>query len=500
MTARPAEVPAEALTEVPAEALGEVPPGAFAEVPAEALGEVPPGAFAEVPAEVLGEVPTDASAEALTEVPADAPADASPGLWRGVPHRMSIGLRHQLRDDGSLPSENLTCFLFAFPGADIDVSRLEGALARAVVLNPALAHRYRVDPDHGPQYREAAWRPRVDVVEPVAADWESTRETARRLADAEMTRPFDLRDGRLLRVTLVRHRGGEGCVLVVTADHTVCDGISYARFLDDLSAAYRDGDTTGTDRARPRASLARVAAAERRALAGAARDELCDAWRRRLPDGIPDMVLARPLSWTECTREGEQAATVLTGAAYDRHVRQAAELSVSSFMLTTAKLLHAMRPSVLGHGLSFFSPLPGRFVPAARDVLGNFVSVLPVTVREPRSADLTAMAEAVRESVLWTLRHQGVPFDVIRDAVGNGGAGNGEFAYQRRSVFISGNPVMRLELEGVRGQLSVPTLSDAMFDLSLWISDTGDELRCSGVFRKRLLDRSLVETWLAALG
>ncbi|MEV5954541.1 condensation domain-containing protein [Streptomyces sp. NPDC051987] len=504
MTARPTEFPPGASADVPAEPLADVSPGASADVPAEPLADVSPGASADVPAELLADVSPGASADVpadvLTEGSADASADASADLWRGVPHRMSIGLRHQLRDDGSLPSENLTCFLFAFPGAEIDVPRLEGALARAVALNPALAHRYRVDPDHGPQYRETAWRPRVDVVEPVTADWESTRATARRLADAEMTRPFDLRDGRLLRVTLVRDPGGEGCVLVVTADHTVCDGISYARFLDDLSAAYRDGDSVGTDRARPRASLARVAAAERRALAGAARGELCDAWRRRLPDGIPDMVLGRPLPWTECTREGEQAATVLTGAAYERHVRQAAELSVSSFMLATAKLLHAMRPSVLGPGLSFFSPLPGRFVPAARDVLGNFVSVLPVTVPEPRSADLTAMAEAVRESVLWTLRHQGVPFDVIRDAVGNGGAGNGQFAYQRRSVFISGNPVMRLELDGVRGQLSVPTLSDAMFDLSLWISDTGDELRCSGVFRTCLLDRSLVETWLAALG
>ncbi|MFJ3497800.1 condensation domain-containing protein [Streptomyces sp. NPDC086091] len=438
-------------------------------------------------------------AEALTGPPAEAPSAAPPGLWRGVPHRMSIGLRHQLRDDGRLPSENLTCFLFAFPGVAIDVPRLEGALARAVALNPALGHRYRVDPEHGPQYRETVWRPRVDVVEPESPDGECTRTAARRIADAEMSRPFDLRDGRLLRVTLVRHPGGEDCVLVVTADHTVCDGISYARFLDDLSAAYRDDGRAAPDRARPRASLARVAAAERRALAGAARDALCDAWRRRLPDGIPDMVLARPLPWTECTSEGEQAATVLTGAAYERHVRQAAALSVSSFMLATAKLLHAMRPSVLGPGLSFFSPLPGRFVPAARDVLGNFVSVLPVTVPAPRSADLTAMAEAVRDSVLWTLRHQGVPFDVIRDAVGNGGEGNGEFAYERRSVFISGNPVMRLELDGVRGRLSVPTLSDAMFDLSLWISDTGDELRCSGVFRKHLLDRSLVEGWLRAL-
>ncbi|MET7673810.1 condensation domain-containing protein [Streptomyces seoulensis] len=422
---------------------------------------------------------------------------APAGLWRGVPHRMSIGLRHQLRDDGSLPSENLTCFLFAFPGVRVDVPRLERALARAVTANPALSHHYRVDPDHGPQYREAEWRPRIDVVQPPGPGWESTRTEARRIADAELDNPFDLRDGRLLRLTAVQRRNGEGTVLVVTIDHTVCDGISYAQFLDDLSAAYRDEDTAAPDR--PRASLARVAAAERRALAGAAREELCDAWRGRLPDGIPELVLARPTPWTECTTEGDQATTVLSGPEYERHVRRAAELSVSSFMLATAKLLYAMRPSVLGDELSFFSPLPGRFVPAARGVLGNFVSVLPVTVPAPRSADVAATAEAVREGVLWTLRHQGVPFDVIRDAVGNGDAGNGEFSYQRRSVFISGNPVMRLELDGVQGMLSVPTLSDAMFDISLWIADTGTELRASSVFRASLLDRSLVETWLNAL-
>ncbi|MYT68244.1 MULTISPECIES: condensation domain-containing protein [unclassified Streptomyces] len=411
---------------------------------------------------------------------------------------MSIGLRHQARDDGSLPSENLTCFLFAFPGLVVDVPRLERALARAVVLNPALGHRYRVDPEHGPQYRESGWCPKAGVVEAAGPGWEDARRTARGIADAEMGRPFDLRDGRLLRVTCVRPPDGSGTVLVVTVDHTVCDGISYARLLADISAAYGDEDPAGA-RAPRRASLARVAAAERRVLAGAGRDELCDAWRGRLPDGIPELVLADPLPWTECTAEGDQAATVLTGPAYRRHVRRAAELSVSSFMLATAGLLHAMRPSVLGDGLSFFSPLPGRFVPAARDVLGNFVSVLPVTVHAPPDATLTATAEAVREGVLWTLRHQGVPFDTIRDAVGNGAGTNGRFAYERRSVFISGNPVMRLELDGVRGEMGVPSITDAMFDLSLWISDTGDALRCSAVFRKQLLDRALVQGWLDSL-
>ncbi|WP_406320081.1 condensation domain-containing protein [Streptomyces sp. NBC_01637] len=432
----------------------------------------------------------------MTASPAGAPAD----IWRSVPHRMSIGLNHQLRDDGSLPSENLTCFVFAFPGLTVDVPRLERALARAVAVNPALAHCYRVDPDYGPQYREADWRPTVYVVEPPGADEEGVWAEARRVADAEMLAPFDLRDGRLLRVVCVRGSSGAGTALVIKVDHTVCDGLSYAQLLDDLSVAYGcDDEAENFAPTRRRASLARVAAAERRALAGAERDELRAAWHHRLPEGVPDMVLGKPTPWRACTAEGEQAAAVLTGGAYKRHARQAADLSVSSFMLATAKLLHAMRASVLGPDLSFFSPFPGRFVPAARGVLGNFVSVLPVTVDVPRAAGLPATVEAVREGVLWTMHHQGIPFDAILEAVGNADATSGEFAYQRRSIFLSGNPVMRLELEGIRGELSVPTLTDAMFDLSLWISDTGSELRVSGVFRKQLLDRALVEAWLAAL-
>lgn len=429
------------------------------------------------------------------------PADA----WRSVPYRMSIGLNHQHRDDGSIPSENLTCFVFAFPDIDADIARLERALWWAVTVNPALGHHYRVDSRRGPQYREAAdWRPAVEVVEPEESGWEQVRAEAQRVADAEMYSPFDLRDGRLLRVVCVRHPAEAGFALVIKVDHTVCDGLSYAQFLDDLAAAHRCDEEGDYFTGRRRASLARVAAAERRALAGGGTSELCEAWRRRLPEGIPELVLEQRTPWRECTTEGDQALILLEGEAYRRHVREAADLSVSSFMLATGKLLHAMRPSVLDGGLSFFSPFPGRFVPAARGVLGNFVSVLPVTVDALSSAGLRQTVAAVREGVLWTMQHQGIPFDAIQDAVRDAVRGtadtSGEFAYERRSIFISGNPVMRLELDGVAGVLSVPKLSDAMFDISLWISDTGRELRCSSVFRTALLSRSLVESWLAALG
>ncbi|MGW2490893.1 condensation domain-containing protein [Streptomyces sp. NPDC001606] len=427
-----------------------------------------------------------------------APPDRPDG-WHSVPHRMGIGLRYQQRDDGTIPSENVTCFLFAFPEPAVEPARLERALGWTVRANPALTSRYRVHPDLGPQYRtEPPWQPLLEVVDLGAVGRHELHETARRIADAEIRNPFDLRDGRLLKVVCVRSEGA-GCCLVIKIDHTVCDGISYAQFLDDLHEAYGGDDESRFLAARRRASLARVAAAERRALAGGGESGLRAAWRQRLPAGIPETVLERPVPWRELTSEGEQASVRLTGADYQRHVREARELRVSGFMLATAKVLHAMRPSVLGEGLSFFSPFPGRFVPQARGVLGNFVSVLPVTVDAPPSAGLPETVAAVREGVLWTMRHQGLPYDAVLDAVGNADGTSGEFSYERRSVFISGNPPLGLELGGVRGEIDVPTLTDAMFDISLWISDSGDGLRCSTVFRRQLLSRPLVEAWLDSL-
>ncbi|MEZ0095455.1 hypothetical protein [Streptacidiphilus sp. EB129] len=112
----------------------------------------------------------------------------------------------------------------------------------------------------------------------------------------------------------------------------------------------------------------------------------------------------------------------------------------------------------------------------------------------PPSAGLLETVAAVREGVLWTMQHQGLPVGAVLDAVGNADGTSGEFSYERRSIFISGNPSLGFELDGVRGEIQVPTLTDAMFDVSPWISGSGDELRCSTVHRKELLSRPPVDS------
>ncbi|WP_255443093.1 condensation domain-containing protein, partial [Corallococcus sp. Z5C101001] len=70
------------------------------------------------------------------------------------------------------------------------------------------------------------------------------QEESRRLADAEMRRPFQLATGPLLRSTLVR-LGEDSHLLLVTMHHIVSDGWSMGVLVREMAAFY-EAFTTGT--------------------------------------------------------------------------------------------------------------------------------------------------------------------------------------------------------------------------------------------------------------
>ncbi|GHH69127.1 hypothetical protein GCM10018793_01110 [Streptomyces sulfonofaciens] len=471
-------------------------------------------------------------------------AGASDG-WRPLPYRMGLGVRRQERPDGTIASVSVVCRTFLFPASTPDPVRLDEAVRRAVGINPALHSIYRNDPVRGPQYTE---RPvPADLVihrELGGVTWESLAATARRTADREMTRRRDLRAGRLLRVVCLRGRG-PGYALVVAIDHSVCDGMSFTRFLEDIADAYAaSGGGGGSGGSEPsggshgsggggarggsgasgaggasggggaggggtgaggspavssRPSLAEVAAAEQAALGGAQGRALRAAWRARLPRGVPQVMLRHTRPWQESPPEAGSFTSSLHGAAYRRHTHEAAGLGMTGFALGAAKVLHAMRTAVIGDELAFFCPFPGRYVPEARDVVGNFANPLPVLVDAPRGADLPTTVRAVREGLLWTLQHQGLPFPEVLHEVRDVDATGGELPYMRRCVFLSGEVPDRFTLAGETGQVCPAEVDNALFDFSLWLYDSGEELRCHAAYRRSLLTRPVVEGWLDAL-
>ncbi|MER7585337.1 condensation domain-containing protein [Kitasatospora sp. NPDC097691] len=432
------------------------------------------------------------------------PEPEAPGGWGALPHRMSLGVRRgDLGGDGAA-AVSVICKVFHFAGASLDRARLERAVALAVRVNPALRSGYRADPEAGPQYREEEWTPTVDAVDLGDVDWDGLCAEARRIADLEAagTGPDGGGDGgarrRHLRVLCVR-RTEPGFAVVLRIDHAVCDGLSYSRFLEDVGEAYTGGDEEAFLRARSRPSLATVAAAERRVLDGDRGRDLLDAWRKRLPTGVPPVLLADESPWPAGPVPAASVPFTVDGEAYRRHTAEARRYRVTSFVLAAAKVLHAMRPGVVNEELAFYCPFPGRYVPEAGEVMGNFVNLLPVVVDTPREASLAATVQAVHEGVRWTLLHQDVPSDRVTEALRGVGRAGADPAAHTRALFLAGNPPEAFTLDGRTGEAALPDLDRALFDLSLWVTDTGRGLRGLVVHRRDLLSRPQVEQWLSAL-
>lgn len=417
--------------------------------------------------------------------------------WKSLPHRMTLGMRRQTTESGAITSESIICNAYYFPGETADPERIESALRRAVRAHPALHSTYRTAGEHGAQYAELPLPPALLEREDLGASpWDRLRARAREVASRESGRVLDLRSDPPLRAVLLH--GAAGFALVIRIDHSVCDGISYARFLRDVGEAYGAADEEPTVAGRP--TLAEVAAAERPVLEGESGKRLRAAWRERLPSGVPEVMLGDTTSWREGTAEGAYRVCHIDGERYREHVAEAKRLRVTSFVLATAKILHALRPSVVNDELAFFCPFPGRFVPEAGTVMGNFVNLLPVVVDAGRDADLATTVRAVRDGVVWTMQHQGLPFDAVLEQVRDVDPTGETMPKNRRAIFIAGYPEDELDLGGARAQAELPVMTTALFDLSVWISDTRDAVRCMAVYRPRYVSPEQVDAWFAAVG
>ncbi len=170
----------------------------------------------------------------------------------------------------------------------VDAAALTRALRDLVTRHRVLAARCELA-DEGP----VLFRLPADSVRPAvidapkelrAEDAEAVRAWLESTAAEESVRPFDLADGPLLRVTLLRAPGA--CAVLFTAHHLAVDGWSIGVAVRESAALYALHTGTGAP-SRPRPDFLHHAAAA--SPAAGARDAQLAYWRARL-DGHPGVL------------------------------------------------------------------------------------------------------------------------------------------------------------------------------------------------------------------
>jgi Condensation domain len=255
-------------------------------------------------------------------------------------------------------------------------------------------------------------RPQAIPVEDLTGCAPPEREArARRIAAAELRKPFDLGRGPLMRVSAVRLAADE-YVLVLALDHMISDFISMGLFIRELGALY-DAFAAGrpSPLAEPPAQFGDWAAWQRRRVEGGELDAQLDYWRARLADCPPPLEL--PFARTRPPARTFHGATqtlelpvALTDALRELSQRQAVGLYTT--MLTGFNVLvhqyTGREDIILGRGV------PGRTRAEAEGLIGCFVNLLALRTDLSGGPTFLDLLGRVRDVVNEAYANQDVPF------------------------------------------------------------------------------------------
>jgi amino acid adenylation domain-containing protein len=339
--------------------------------------------------------------------------------------------------------------------------------------------------------------PRVDLaaLPAVAAERE-----ARRLALQEVTRPFDLAAGPLLRVTLLPLPGGDHALLLAL-HHIVSDGWSMGVFVREMGAlylAFLRGEASPlpplpvqyTDFARW----------QREHLRGDELEAEVGYWRRRLA-GLPPLRLPAD---REAAAERDFRAGGLNLAVPPELTAQLRALSGgrgATLFMTLLAAFHTLLSRHSGqHDLAVGSPVAGRGRAETEGLIGLFVNTLVLRGDLAGNPTFAELLDREREVALGAFGHQDLPFALLVEAL-RPERRLGRYPFVEVLFSLQNQPIPTLELPGLTlGRLTEGDADEegdvrTSFTLSLMLWEVAGGLSGGFGFNTALFDTATVVRW-----
>ena len=317
---------------------------------------------------------------------------------------------------------------------------------------------------------------------------------ARRLAEEEAARPFDLRDGPLLRLTLLR-LANDDHVLLLTLHHIVSDGWSIRVLMDEFAALYHAA-LDGIEAQLPvlPVQYADYAQWQRALLAGGEGERQLAWWVERLGRDNPVLALAtdRPRPAQQSYRGGSLGFE-LDVELSERLKTLARSQDVTLFMLLLSAYGVLLRSWSGQDDLRVAVPVANRQQLETEGLIGFFVNTLVYPCRIDPQASFADLLASLKPLALGAQAHQDLPFEQLVEAL-----------QPERS--LAWNPLAQVKFNfgfdvstlPTAGALRLELFSEeqygARFDLALDMAEAGDDgrLRGSFVFARDLFDASTV--------
>jgi amino acid adenylation domain-containing protein len=327
---------------------------------------------------------------------------------------------------------------------------------------------------------------------------EGEREArARELAEADALRPFDLRTGPLLRLTLLR-LALEDHILLMTLHHVVSDGWSMGVLLREI-AVLHEAFAAGRPSPLPELPVqyADFAVWQRGWLQGEVLAGQLSYWRDRLAGAPAALELPtdrpRPAEQTYVGAAREMSLGPALSAAVRDLCRREGVTPFMALLAAWAVLLgrHAGQDDVL-----VGSPIAGRNRREIEGLIGFFVNTLVLRVALTQGLDFGSLLRQVRQTSLDAFAHQDLPFErLVEELVA-------ERDFSRSPLF----QVMLVLQNATRQEVELPGLALApvavegrlaKFDLTLTLQEAADGFAAGLEHNTDLFDGGTAERLLA---
>ena len=362
----------------------------------------------------------------------------------------------------------------------LDLTALHRALAAVVERHEALRTVFGEQDGQPVQLIQPPAAPPLPLQDAPEGSDEQRRELLRDWLAAEITRPFDLARGPLLRAGVLRLGPAEH-VLALTLHHIITDGWSQGVLMRELIDSYAAA-AQGRPAPLPRLPVqyADYAVWQRRWFTGAVEQAQLDYWRQQLAGVSP---LELPTDRPRPAQPSYRGATVPMALPPEVSARLAAlgrETGASLFMVLLAAWSVLLARYSGQRDLTVGTPIAGRTRAELEGLVGFFVNTLVLRADLSGNPPFRALLEQVRATALAAYAHQDVPFERLVDLL------QPERDLSRTPLFqamfvLQNTPPGPQGLEGFRAQpLDIPDTT-AKFDLSLALS--GDERGIGGVLR-----------------
>ncbi|RKI15222.1 non-ribosomal peptide synthetase [Corallococcus sp. AB030] len=382
----------------------------------------------------------------------------------------------------------------------LDIEALRRAFEALVARHDALRTTFHEHQDQPIQavHAPSGWTlPLVDL----STRPETLREDeARRLANEEARKPFDLARGPLLRTTLVR-LAEDSHLLLVTMHHIVSDGWSMGvlvRELVSLYATFHDGKEPGLTPLP--LQYADFAAWQRNWLQGEALDAQIHYWKQQL-SGVP-AALELPTDRPRPPVQSHRGATVdvrIPGDVARALKALAGREGATPFMTLLAAFQVLLSRYSAQDDISVGSPIAGRTQAETEGLIGFFVNTLVLRAHLSPRATFRELLAQVRGTTFAAFEHQHLPFEKLVEAVQPTRDLSRSPLFQAMFV-LQNTPTEALRLPGLSFQALPLEAHFAKFDLSLGLREGRDGFVGSFDFATDLFDAETIQRMAGHFG